>query len=81
MVEFMVTTVDNPYNPFTQSDEWYAFDTSHGYNTASYLARLVRTSDELSDSDHNDAVNSAVEEIVRENVLGIYKLVTNSSES
>ena len=36
--EFMLSTSDNPYNPFTQFKEWYSFDISKGYNTCSYLA-------------------------------------------
>jgi len=75
-VELMVTTIDNPWDPFTQFKEWYAFDVNAGYNTASYLARLTWTSDELSEPDQRAAVNNAVEEIVRENILGIYRKVS-----
>ncbi len=28
-----LTTVDNPYDPFTQWDEWYAYDEGKGYAT------------------------------------------------
>lgn len=75
-VELMVTTVDNPWDPFTQFLEWYTFDTVSGYNTCGYLARLTRSSSELSEPDQRVAINQAVEEIVRENVLGIYKKVS-----
>lgn len=74
-VELMVTTVDNPWDPFTQFSEWYAFDVGAGYNTSAYLARLTRTSAELSSADQRLAINEAVNEIVSENVLGIYKKV------
>ena len=75
-VEYMVTTVDNPWNPFTHFKEWYQFDAVAGYNTPAYLARVVVTSDELSLADQLLAVNSACEEIVRENVSGMYRLVS-----
>lgn len=75
-VEHMVTTVDNPWNPFTHFKEWYQFDTVSGYNTSAYLARLVVTSSELSEADQLLAINSACEEIVRENVAGVYRLVS-----
>lgn len=39
--DVMLTTIDNPYNPFTNFDEWWAFDISHGYNTCAYLSRIV----------------------------------------
>ena len=37
----MLTTMDNPFNPFIQYNEWYAYDVNKGYNTCAYLARLV----------------------------------------
>ena len=39
--DVMLTTIDNPYNPFTNFNEWYAFDVSHGYNTCAYLSRMI----------------------------------------
>lgn len=71
----MLTTIDNPFNPFTQFDEWQAWDESHGYYTCAYLARIARTSDELSETDEALAINQAIDEILALNVLGIYKKV------
>jgi hypothetical protein len=48
MQQSMLTTIDNPFNPFTQFDEWNAFDTQQGYYTCAYLARIAKVSDELS---------------------------------
>jgi hypothetical protein len=73
---YMLTTVDNPFSPFTEWDEWYAFDLHMGYNTPGFLARLVFDSDELSEADQTLAIQSAIGEIVRENVLGIYRKVS-----
>lgn len=78
-VEYMLTTVDNPFDPFTEWDEWYAFDTRHGYHTAGLLARIVITSDDLSDADQTLAIQLGIEEIVRENVSGMHKKVSRSS--
>jgi len=77
--EYMLTTVDNPFDPFTQWDEWYSFDTRHGYHTAGLLARIVITSDELSEADRAQAIQLGIEEIVRENVSGMHKKVARSS--
>jgi hypothetical protein len=80
MPDSMLTTIDNPYDPFTQFDEWYEFDTEKGYDTCSYLARIAITSDELSQQDEDLAIESAIDEIVALNVLGIYKKVTNNEQ-
>lgn len=67
MEDSMITTVDNPFDPHTQFDEWNAWDKAAGYNTLSYLGRVVRTSDELSEADQNQAYDDAVDEIIRLN--------------
>ena len=51
MEQFMLTTTDNPYDPFTQFDDWFAFDESMGYHTCSYLARVCKTSEDFSEAD------------------------------
>ena len=76
MKQSMLTTIDNPFDPFTQFDEWFAFDESKGYHSCSYLARIAKTSDELSEADEERAIELAIDEIVKLNILGIYKKVT-----
>jgi hypothetical protein len=71
----MLTTTDNPFNPFTQFDEWLKYDESKGYYTLSYLARITKSSDELSEKDENLAIESAINEIIDLNVLGLYRKV------
>ena len=76
MIESMLTTVDNPHDPFDDFDAWYAFDARAGYHTPSFLARITVTSHELSPADESLAIEQAIDEIVKENVLGIYKKVS-----
>ena len=76
MALHMLTTIDNPYNPCTQFDDWYAWDQQAGYYTPEFLARVAITSDELSERDQELAIEIAIDEIVKENVLGIYRKVS-----
>ncbi len=78
-MEHMLTTLDNPFNPFTHFDEWHAYDMNNGYHTMAYLARVVVTSDELSDADQSRAIEDAIDEIVKENILGVYRKIPNPS--
>ena len=71
----MITTLDNPFNPFTQFDDWLNYDTTKGYNTCGLLARIAKSSDELSEADEDDAIDNAMQEIIRLNVSGNYILV------
>jgi len=75
----MLTTLDNPYNPFTQFDEWYGYDSEKGYHTCNYLARIAKTSDDLSEEDESLAIEQAIDEIIVMNILGIYIKVTPTS--
>lgn len=86
MAEHMLTTVDNPFDPFKDFEEWNAFDTRAGYHTMAYLARIVSTSHDLSEADQSLAIENAIDEIVQENILGIYRKVAapgtdNSTET
>lgn len=72
----MLTTFDNPYDPFTQFDRWYQFDIDKGYNTCAYLNRIALVSDEFSEEEYNQAIGRAVDEIIRYDFLNMYKKVT-----
>lgn len=76
----MLTTIDNPFNPFTQWEQWYAYDTQVGHNTCSYIARVCRSSYDLSVDEQSRAVESAIDEIIRVNGLGLYKKVYENDE-
>lgn len=75
MDQHMLTTVDNPYDPNTQFDEWYAWDEAAGYHTLSLLARIARVSDELSEADMDAAIEAAIQEIVSVNASGVHRKV------
>lgn len=70
--EYMLTTKDNPFDPFTQFDEWLAYDTRMGYHTASFLARIAKVPEDLSEYDQALALQNAIDEIVEENVSGMW---------
>lgn len=65
MAKVAITTTNNPYNPFTQYDEWVAFDENicH-YYTNSYLARIAASSPELSGPDEERQTEEAIDEII-----------------
>ena len=47
----MLTTIDNPFNPFENFDSWFLFDVEKGYNSCAYLARIAKTSDEFTEEE------------------------------
>lgn len=75
MKEYMLTTIDNPFDPFIQWDEWLAFDIGKGYNTCEYVAKIARTYPEMSEEAEKKEINNAIEEIVKMNITGNYIMV------
>lgn len=74
--EFMLTTIDNPWNPYTHWDEWYAWDQAAGYDTPGLLARLSGFSFDLSDADQELVIQQTINEIVNRNVSGMYRKIS-----
>lgn len=75
MNECMLTTFDNPYDPFEQFDQWFLFDVEKGYNSCDYLARIARTANAFSDEENAQEVERAIDEIIKYDFLNIYKKV------
>lgn len=73
--EFMLTTFDNPFDPFEQFTSWFLFDVEKGYNTCSYLARIAKLSDDMSDKEVNAEIERAIDEIIKYDFLNIYKKI------
>lgn len=72
----MLTTIDNPYDPFDKYDDWYRYDMLYGYNCCAYLDRIAKTSDALSEQENIDAIERAIDEIIELNPSNVYvKLV------
>ena len=79
--EIMLTTFDNPYDPFDDFVKWFLFDVEKGYNTCSYLARIARSSEEFSVVEDKEETERAIDEIINHDFLNIYKKVTRNVSS
>lgn len=71
----MLTTVDNPYNPFTDFKKWYMFDNMHGYDCCGYIDRAVVTSSAFTDRENNQLIEEAIDDLLDADFLHRYKKV------
>lgn len=78
--EVMLTTIDNPYDPFEEFTQWLLFDNEKGYGTCDYLGRIARTSEQLSQEENDEEVERAIDEIIALDFLNIYKKVTRETQ-
>lgn len=71
----MLTTIDNPFDPFDDFTSWRRFDEEKGYYTSSYLARIAQVTEDMSIKEEDEEIRRACCEIIDLNPLGIYKMV------
>ena len=75
MYECMLTTIDNPFDPFEQFTSWLLFDNEKGYNSCGYLARIAKLTDDMSQKEVDAEVERAIDEIIENDFLCIRKKV------
>lgn len=77
----MLSTIDNPYNPFDQFDEWYAYDMvlarQEGRNTCcGYLAAISQMSSDVTDNEYDAIIEQTIDDICELNLNGKFIKVT-----
>ena len=68
----MLSTIDNPYDPFDNFSSWYMFDVESGYNSCAYLARIAKTSEQFTDTENEEEIERAIDEIIQYDFRNIY---------
>lgn len=64
MKECFITTFDNPFNYFTQFDQWLAFDRINGYYTLELIGRLARLAPDLSEEEEDSELERVFDFII-----------------
>lgn len=72
---FMITTLDNPYDPRADLLSWYMWDEGQGYHTSAYLARIAAVADEYPEAIQDKMVETAIDEIVEMHNGKLYKKI------
>lgn len=77
MAKCYLTTIDNPFDPTNpeQFASWFLFDVEKGYNSCGYLARIARTSSQMSEEENDFEIERAINEIIKYDFLNIYKKI------
>ena len=79
-IRYALTTFDNPFDPFEQFIPWFQFDEEKGYHSTSYLGRVARTSDQFTEAENYEEEGRAIDEIIENDFLKIYKKVSKEVE-
>ena len=74
-----LTTIDNPYSPFSNYDSWYNYDTEKGYDCCGYIARVMELNNiqtsYLNEEEENEKINEVINRIVNDDPTGMYMKV------
>ena len=77
----MLTTVDNPFDPFDDFTSWFLFDIEKGYDSCGKVMRIAKLSDDLTEKEEDVEIERAIDEIIKYDPLDVYKKVTRKIES
>lgn len=61
----LLSTTDNPWNPFTQYEDWRNFDHQKGYCCEEFVARISKADIEMPASLYQKFTNDAIKEILK----------------
>ena len=76
---YMLTTVDNPYNPFEDFSKWYLWDEQNGYHSCERIARLIKDYPSMTEEEQKLANEKAIDAVINNDFTGLFRKVTQNS--
>lgn len=74
----MLSTIDNPFNPFEDYSSWLMFDKEKGYDSAERLMRIAKITDDMTQKEENEEIERAIDEIIKYDFLNVYTKVSKT---
>lgn len=68
IIKSMLTTVDNPFDPFDDFDNWYAFDQDKKHFSCERLAEIVPDLNDSNEVEQIRITESAINKIVSDDL-------------
>ena len=80
-MKYMLTTVDNPWNPWTNFDDWLLFDKTNHYYTCEMLAKYCTANDDALGSDFvEEEWEICLDELIQADHLGLYMKIAKDDD-
>jgi hypothetical protein len=68
----MLTTNDNPYDPFVDFDQWFMYDTDHKYNSSGVMMRIAHIEPDMTEEEENIEIERAIDQIIKYDFTDTY---------
>ena len=68
----MLSTNDNPHNPFKDFDSWHMYDIEKGYNSSGRMMRIAKLAPDMTEEEENIEIERAIDEIVKYDITDTY---------
>ena len=78
--EYMLTTIDNPFNPFKDFTSWFMFDVEKGYYSCSRLARFTNITDDMTQQEIDEEIDRAINTVIANDFTNIYTRIKETDE-
>lgn len=76
-----LSAVDNPFDYFTQFNDWNLYEKEKGSDSCETLARIAKVTDDMTQQEIDEEIERAVDEIIKYDFLNMYKKVYRSDSS
>ena len=76
----MLSTIDNPFNPFEQFTSWLMFDKEKGYDSSERLMRIAQITDDMSEVEEDEEIERAIDTLIKYDFTNTYKKVVKNTE-
>ena len=70
--ECMLSAFDNPFDYFTQFNDWNLFEKEKGTDSCETLARIAKVTDDMTQNEVDEEIERAVDEIIKYDFLNLY---------
>lgn len=77
----MLTTFDNPFDPFEDFTSWFMFDVEKDYYTCSLLARIADTTNDMTQKEVDEEIERAIDKIIEYDFVNVYKKVKRTTSN
>ena len=74
--EYMLSTYDNPYNPFEQFTLWLMFDKEKGYDSCERMMRLANITEGMTQKEIDEETDRAMNLLIELDFTNTFTRVT-----